>query len=71
MNDDNNQYDGSYIICPSFPVYKNITISCGKGTISISTETGKVTLNNCEVDDAAKSFWNAVEMVFPGSVKSS
>lgn len=43
----------------------SLTFSCGKGQVAISMDTGKVTLTNCEVDDAAKSFWKAVERFAP------
>jgi len=40
---------------------KNLVISCGKGRVSISLETGMVTFEDCTPDEAAKSFWDAVE----------
>lgn len=43
----------------------NLMISCGGGNVSISLETGKVTFTNCTPDEAAKSFWDAVERMFP------
>lgn len=40
-------------------------ISCGAGNVSICTDTGKVTFNNCTPDDAARRFWEVVERMFP------
>lgn len=42
-----------------------LTMTCGEGQVVISLKTGKVTLNNCTLDDGAKAFWKAVEHMFP------
>jgi hypothetical protein len=47
----------------------SLTFSCGKGQVAISMETGKVTLTDCELDDAAKAFWKAVELIAPMKTK--
>ena len=54
---------------PSFtmitPGAQNLIISCGKGTVNINLETGKVTLIDCALDDGAKAWWKAVEQFAP------
>jgi len=44
---------------------QNMIISCGHGTVSISLETGKVTLMDCSLDDGALAWWKAVEQFAP------
>lgn len=44
--------------------YLNITVG-EKGFVTISLRDGSVKFENCEVDEAAKSFWNAVSLAFP------
>jgi hypothetical protein len=45
-----------------FPQYTMLTIQCGKGSVIIHTDTGKVELTGgCTPDEGAKAFWNAVE----------
>ncbi len=38
------------------------------GKIEIDCETGKVELINCTLDEAAETFWRAVEDLFPGAI---
>ena len=42
--------------------YPDIVIVCATGSVVVSTKTGHVEFRDgCEPDDAAKSFWRAVE----------
>lgn len=43
----------------------NLIITYGTGSVSISMKDGSVSFHNCEVDDAAKAFWKAVEHFAP------
>ena len=46
--------------------YPDIVVQCRAGQVKISTKTGKVTFTDgCEPDDAARSFWRAIEMMYP------
>ena len=47
--------------------HANITIACGQGSVMISTKDGSVKFDNCEPDDAARRFWDAVTRMFPGN----
>ena len=45
------------------PTY--LTITCGKGNVSVSMEDGSVKFDGgCEPDDAAKSFWTAIRQMY-------
>jgi hypothetical protein len=47
--------------------YKMSTLvfGCGNGEIQIDTKTGQVTLKDCDIPDAARAFWEAVEGLHP------
>ena len=48
---------------------KHIYITCGAGNIDINLESGAVTLpDGVEFSEAARAFWHAVEIMFPGAV---
>ncbi len=53
-------------MAPSFILnpYPDLIIFCMKGSVVISTKTGHVEFRDgCEPDDAARSFWRAVEQM--------
>ena len=44
--------------------YPDLVIVCGTGQVKISTKTGNVEFRDgCDPDDAARSFWRAVEQM--------
>jgi len=44
-------------------VTTHLSISCGKGSVDISSSDGKVTITDCSLDKAANAFWKAVETI--------
>ena len=43
----------------------SLVISCGEGRIRISMKTGEVTFEDCELDEAARTFWFKVSAAWP------
>lgn len=41
-------------------------ISCGKGNVSISMDDGSVKFTDCNPDDGAKAFWEAIRSGYIG-----
>jgi hypothetical protein len=42
-----------------------LTISCGKGSVSVSMDDGSVKFEGgCTPDDSAKSFWEAIRAMY-------
>lgn len=58
-----NLYVVDLSICPTISSFAPPTcmiFTAGKGQVKIH-QSGKVELENCELDEAAKAFWDAVQ----------
>ena len=62
-------YGGQATTLTTAAITASLTISCGKGRVKIPMSTGKVELENCDLDDGAAAFWRAVETMYPGALK--
>lgn len=58
----------SSTLIPSIQPAQNLIVSCGNGQVTISLKTGAVTFKDCEPDEGARRFWDAVEHMFPGHI---
>lgn len=66
MNDyDSNHIQSCEIRDPFAHLYQNLQISCGMGFVSINLGTGEVTYDNCDPEQAARAFWDAVTRLYP------
>ena len=59
-------YSGTcYSTTAAFTQEQTLKIKSGDGFVTISLATGRVTYDNRTPDEAAISFWKAVELMFP------
>jgi hypothetical protein len=43
---------------------QSLTITCGKGSVSISMDDGSVKFTDCEPDKGAQAFWEAIRAMY-------